>query len=53
MRRWLIGILAAVTALAWLLSAGCAKKALKDTPEEGEEQPSDTGPAPAPTPIGR
>ena len=50
MRRWLAYLLVAFFSLALVLSTGCPNKStLKDTPEEGEEQP-DPGPEdPRPT----
>ena len=51
MRRLWIGLIVAFAALS-LVMAACAKKGvLKDTPEEGEEQPEGTGPKPPPMPF--
>ncbi len=50
MRRFWILLSVVVVSLSLVL-AGCAKKIIKETPEEGEEQPEGTGPNPPPLPV--
>ncbi|MBN2494806.1 MAG: hypothetical protein JXR96_09470 [Deltaproteobacteria bacterium] len=50
MRRLLMLLVVLLCAFAWVLSSSCKKEVLKETPEEGEEQPEGTGPKPPPMP---
>ena len=50
MRRFWILLSVVVVSLSLVL-AGCAKEVIKETPEEGEEQPEGTGPKPPPLPV--
>jgi ABC-type oligopeptide transport system substrate-binding subunit len=46
MRRWIMLLVALVTSVALVLTAGCTKKTVKETTEQGEDEKQGPGPQP-------